>query len=174
MKSSTATTSSFSAKPLNMRNYHRAGTPSDCSCLICSSSAENDEVVAVEDFKDVGNILGKSWVSLLPTAEQSPTHYQGRGHVYFPHNFVFTICCHEVRTDDQNMVQRPKYFFYVIFDKNAHFLTTEKMSEFYCEHWGPIFYSFQNTRFSILSPKSNSNKHPCFFIAIGYYRPTRN
>ncbi len=27
--------------------------------------AENDEVVAVEDFIDVGNILGKSWVSLL-------------------------------------------------------------------------------------------------------------
>ena len=36
----------------------------DCSCLICSGIAENDEVVAVEDFIDVGNILGKSWVSL--------------------------------------------------------------------------------------------------------------
>ncbi len=33
-------------------------------CLICSAFAENDEVVAVEDFIDVGNILGKSWVSL--------------------------------------------------------------------------------------------------------------
>ncbi len=27
--------------------------------------AENVEVVAVEDLKDVGNILGKSWVGLL-------------------------------------------------------------------------------------------------------------
>ncbi len=36
----------------------------NCSCLTCSGFAENDEVVAVEDFIDVGNILGKSWVSL--------------------------------------------------------------------------------------------------------------
>ena len=43
---------------------HSAGTPIDCSCLIFSGIAENDEVVAVEDFIDVGNILGKSWVSL--------------------------------------------------------------------------------------------------------------
>ncbi len=34
------------------------------SCLICSGIAKNDEVVAVEDFIDVGNILGKSWLSL--------------------------------------------------------------------------------------------------------------
>ena len=47
MKSSIATTSSFSAK-----------------LLIFSGFAENDEVVAVEDFIDVGNILGKIWVSL--------------------------------------------------------------------------------------------------------------
>ncbi len=46
------------------QNHHMAGTPTDCSCLICSGIAENDEVVAVEDFIDVGNILGKSWVSL--------------------------------------------------------------------------------------------------------------
>ncbi len=46
------------------QNHHRAGTPIDCSCLICSGFAENDEVVAVEAFIDVGNILGKSWVSL--------------------------------------------------------------------------------------------------------------
>ncbi len=45
--------------------HHRAGTPIDCNCLICSGFAENDEAVAVEDFIDVGNILGKSWVSLL-------------------------------------------------------------------------------------------------------------
>ena len=31
---------------------------------ICSGMAENVEVVAVEDLKDVGNILGKSWVGL--------------------------------------------------------------------------------------------------------------
>ncbi len=41
-----------------------AGTPIDCSCLICSGFAKNDKVVAVEYFIDVGNILGKSWVSL--------------------------------------------------------------------------------------------------------------
>ncbi len=35
-----------------------------CSYLIFSGIAENDEVVAVEDFIDVGNILGKIWVSL--------------------------------------------------------------------------------------------------------------
>ncbi len=39
-----------------------------CHCIwdnyICSGFAENDEVVAVEDFIDVGNILGKSWLSL--------------------------------------------------------------------------------------------------------------
>ncbi len=45
-------------------NHHRAGTPIDCSCLICSGFAETDEVVAGEDFIDVGNILDKSWVSL--------------------------------------------------------------------------------------------------------------
>ncbi len=37
-----------------------------CSHFICSDIAENDEVVAVEDFIDVGNILGKIWVSLYP------------------------------------------------------------------------------------------------------------
>ncbi len=49
---------------MDHQNHHMAGTPTDCSCLICSGIAENDEVVAVEDFIDVGNILGKSWVSL--------------------------------------------------------------------------------------------------------------
>ncbi len=34
------------------------------SCLKFSGIAENDEVVAVEDFIDVGNILGKSWAGL--------------------------------------------------------------------------------------------------------------
>ena len=52
MKSSTATTSSFLAMPLHMRQ------------LLCSGFAENDEKVAVEDFIDVGNILDKSWLSL--------------------------------------------------------------------------------------------------------------
>ncbi len=33
-------------------------------CPIFSGIAENDEVAAVEDFIDVGNILGKSWVGL--------------------------------------------------------------------------------------------------------------
>ncbi len=42
-----------------------AGTPIDCSCLICSVIAENNEVVAVEDFIDVDNILGKFWVSFV-------------------------------------------------------------------------------------------------------------
>ncbi len=36
----------------------------DWSCLICGGIAENDEVIAVEDFIDVGNILGKSRVAL--------------------------------------------------------------------------------------------------------------
>ena len=35
-----------------------------CGCLICNGIAENNEVVAVEDFIDVGNILGKPWVAL--------------------------------------------------------------------------------------------------------------
>ncbi len=52
---------------MNHQNHHSAGTPIDCSCLIFSGIAENDEVVAVEDFIDVGNILGKIWVSLLFT-----------------------------------------------------------------------------------------------------------
>ncbi len=43
---------------------HSAGTSIDCRCLIFSGIAENDEMVAVEHFIDVGNILGKSWVSL--------------------------------------------------------------------------------------------------------------
>ncbi len=47
MQSSTSTTSSFTAIALHV------------SCLICSGIAENDEVVAVEDFIDVGNNLGK-------------------------------------------------------------------------------------------------------------------
>ncbi len=36
----------------------------DCSCLVFSDIPANDEVVAVEEFIDVGNILGKSWVGL--------------------------------------------------------------------------------------------------------------
>ena len=31
---------------------------------LCSGIAENDEVTAVEDFMDVGNILGTYWVAL--------------------------------------------------------------------------------------------------------------
>ena len=46
------------------RNHHSAGTSIDCRCLISSGIAENDEMVAVEDFIYVGNILGKSWVGL--------------------------------------------------------------------------------------------------------------
>ncbi len=52
MKSCTATPSSFSAIIF--------------SCLICSGIAENDEVVAVPGFQDVGNIL--TWVDLLDIA----------------------------------------------------------------------------------------------------------
>ncbi len=40
---------------------------------ICSGFAENDEVVAVEDFIDVGNILGKSWVGLWKVPSSSDT-----------------------------------------------------------------------------------------------------
>ncbi len=48
------------------------------SCLICSGIAENDEVVAVEDFLDVGNILGKSWLSLSGSKVITlPLHYMG-------------------------------------------------------------------------------------------------
>ena len=47
---------------MHLQNHHRAGPPINCSCLICSGIAENDEVVAVKDFIDVGNILAKSWV----------------------------------------------------------------------------------------------------------------
>ncbi len=39
--------------------------PKNLFCLlarICSGITENDKVVAVEDFIDVGNILTKSWV----------------------------------------------------------------------------------------------------------------
>ncbi len=49
---------------MDHRNHHSAGTSIDYRCLIFSGIAENDEMVAVEDFIDVGNILGKSWVSL--------------------------------------------------------------------------------------------------------------
>ncbi len=37
------------------------------TCTICIGIAENDEVVAVEDFIDLDNILGKSWVCLFIT-----------------------------------------------------------------------------------------------------------
>ncbi len=50
---------------MDHQNHLSAGTPIDCSCLICSGIAENDKVVAMEDFIDVGNILGKIWVSLF-------------------------------------------------------------------------------------------------------------
>ena len=49
---------------MDHRNHHSAGTPIDCSCVTCSGISENYEVVAMEDFIDVGNILGKIWVSL--------------------------------------------------------------------------------------------------------------
>ncbi len=58
MESSTATNSSFPAKLLLVTLVH-------CSCLICSGIAENDEVVEVENFIEVGNILEKIWVALL-------------------------------------------------------------------------------------------------------------
>ncbi len=48
----------------SIQNHHRAGTPIGCSCLICNRIADNDEVVAVEDLIDEGNILDKSWVTL--------------------------------------------------------------------------------------------------------------
>ncbi len=47
---------------MDHQNHHSAGTLIDCSCPICSVIAENDEVVAVETFIDVGNILAKSLV----------------------------------------------------------------------------------------------------------------
>ena len=40
------------------------GWDTPCSCLICSGIAVIDEMVAVEDFIDVGNILARSWVAL--------------------------------------------------------------------------------------------------------------
>ena len=48
------------------QNHHRARTTicCTCNCFICSAIAEDDEVVAVEDFVDVGNSLAKSWVTL--------------------------------------------------------------------------------------------------------------
>ena len=90
MKSSTATTSSSSAMSLHIRQpqsigvrvlwwfrwsiqyqtNHRAGTLIDCSSLICSGIAENDEVDAVEDFIDVSNILAKILVVLCSRRER--------------------------------------------------------------------------------------------------------
>ncbi len=52
----------------------------DCSCLICSGFAENDEVVAMEDFIDVGNILGKSWVSLCTVQNTLSEALGGQSH----------------------------------------------------------------------------------------------
>ncbi len=51
MKSYTVITSSFLAMSLRV--------------VICSGTAKNGEVVAVDDFIDVGNIMGKSWVCLF-------------------------------------------------------------------------------------------------------------
>ncbi len=42
------------------QNHHKAGTPVDCSRPIFIGIAVTEKVVAVEDFIDVGNILGKS------------------------------------------------------------------------------------------------------------------
>ena len=49
---------------MHHQNHHMTGTPIDCSCIICSSIVENDEVVTVEDFMHVANTLGKSWIAL--------------------------------------------------------------------------------------------------------------
>ncbi len=38
---------------------------SNATAYETNTIAENDEVVAVEDFIDVGNILGKSWVAFV-------------------------------------------------------------------------------------------------------------
>ena len=45
---------------MDHKNHHRAGTAIDYSWLIWIGIAEDDEAVALEDFIDVGNILGKS------------------------------------------------------------------------------------------------------------------
>ncbi len=51
---------------------------SDCSCLICSGIAENDEVAAVENFIDVGNILEKIWVALYTCTLIGNSWYNSR------------------------------------------------------------------------------------------------
>ncbi len=48
----------------NATAYETTTIKKCCSCLISSGIAVNDEMVAVEDFIDVGNILAKSWVAL--------------------------------------------------------------------------------------------------------------
>ncbi len=45
---------------LHHQNQHRV----HCHCLLSSSVAENDEVVAEEDFIEVGIILAKTWFAL--------------------------------------------------------------------------------------------------------------
>ena len=42
---------------MHHRNLHSAGTLIHCTCVTSSSFAGNDELVAVEDSTDVGNVL---------------------------------------------------------------------------------------------------------------------
>ncbi len=42
---------------MHHRNLHSDGTLIHCTCVTCSSFAGNNELVAVEDSIDVGNVL---------------------------------------------------------------------------------------------------------------------
>ncbi len=42
---------------MHHQNLHSAGTLIHCTCVTSSSFAGNDELVAVEDSIDVGNVL---------------------------------------------------------------------------------------------------------------------
>ena len=55
MKFSTATTAT---------NHSQHAPAYETTTIICIGTAGNDEVVAVENFIDVGNMLGMSWVGL--------------------------------------------------------------------------------------------------------------
>ncbi len=82
------------AEIMQHRNHHRAGAPIDCSCLTCSSFTENDEVVAVEDFIHVGNILGKSWVSLCKSPYTCSPLRSFRNQTFLSRIMLETHPCH--------------------------------------------------------------------------------
>ena len=72
---------------MHHRNLHSAGMLIHCTCVPSSSFAGNDELVAVEDFEDVCNVL---LISFCPIEGTSGVPDDVSGPLIVPLNYLVT------------------------------------------------------------------------------------